>query len=360
MRAVETFIVLIKLGVAVSTHIFAAVSDDAVATVGASCGQPESIGLINATSGEWVESSCMAAAWAGSALTSTMLPDASVIVYVMPGGGMDSFLAHVDFATRRIKTAIVGGLMGDLRCISKAADDQVRCFGVVPGDADSPTQLVGLNATGDLTSSLTLKSYLGYSIDSSAVDPVQKLFHAVLVGQPHRPSTDGLRAPRSMIHAPPSIDGRLARTPKHDCGGGCPRDDVAIPADKSDQYLVTIDLERMAIIAEVPVSRNLMGPFSVSAAHGLATFGSDAADGLVAIDFRTGEQTLLVSGGGSFGTIIQYSGAFSSADAYAVNVYPQPTHFFAISLPARGSGTPPSVTTNATFRSSIHALSAKW
>ena len=64
-----------------------------------------------------------------------------------------------------------------------------------------------------------------------------------------------------------------------------------------------------AVVAELPVSRYLMGPFSTSAAHGLATLGSDEVDGLVALDYQSGHVTPLVDA--SFGTIVQYSAAFS-------------------------------------------------
>ena len=119
---------------------------------------------------------------------------------------------------------------------------------------------------------------------------------------------------------------------------------------------MTIDLARLAIVAEVPVSRYFMGPFSVSASSGLATFGSNEHDGLVAVSYTNGSQTPLVSSG-DFGTIVQYSAAFSRAQAFAVNVYPPPTRWFTLDLSA---GAAPRLAANVTFSASVHALSAAW
>ena len=56
-----------------------------------------------------------------------------------------------------------------------------------------------------------------------------------------------------------------------------------------------------------------------------------------------------------FGTVVQYSGAYSKSQVFAVNVYPHPPRAFVIDLPV---GRPPVVSANATFAGSVHALSA--
>ena len=241
-----------------------------------------------------------------------MLSSGEVIAYVTPDDGEDTFLAHVNWTSRAVTKSIVGGNQGELRCLPGRAAS--KCYGVSPGEVDSgtPTQLIEVDATtGDSKPALSLGRYDGYLVDASAIDAASSRYHAVLVGSPH---------------------------------GKAP--------GKSNQWLVTIDLASMAIIAEVPVSRYFCGPLSVSIAHGLATFGGDAP-GLVAVDYRSGKQSPLVAC--DFGTITMYSGAFSRTRAYVVNVYPHPPRFFAVELSAAG---PAAVITNATFRSDVHALSA--
>lgn len=324
-----------------SSHIFAVgVSDVGARSNESVCG-PGSIGLINSASGQWIKSTCMSVDFADDVLTSTTLDSGEVLVYVTPIT-FDSFLARIDFATRRIAKFIVGGSQGDLRCLP----DGSVCYGVTPGDGSTPTQLIAVNATtGDSRAAMALRDYDGYSIDGSALDPTNLRFHAVLVGKPH--SHRGADAEAA----------EWQRAPRHNCGRrprGCPVEHPGREA-ASNQWLVTVDLVRLAVTHEVPVSGYLMGPFSVSTRYGLATFGSDAYDGLTSVDFTDGAQVPLVEGG--FGTIMQYSAAFSSTSAFAVNVYPQPARFFAIDLAAAAT---PAVTTNATAASGAHALCASF
>ena len=301
-------LLLLALHPTYAYHIFAAGSS--YLQLGArSCGSG-TIGLIDSTSGEWVKGSCLPASWADDVLTSTTLPSGEVIAYVVPAAA-DTMLVRVNFKSKNVSKAIVGGNQGELRCLD------AKCYGVSPESGSTPTQLIEVDTTnGDSRAVLALEHYGGYLVDGSVIDPVARRYHAVLVGKPHEP---------------PGGRGEL-----------------------SNQWLVTIDLSRIAITAEVPVSRYFSGPFSLSAAHGLATLGADHP-GLVAVDFKSGKARPIV--GGSFGTIEMYNGAFSRTQVFIVNVYPHPTRLFTISLPEGGT---PTVTTNTTFNASIHALSAAW
>ena len=136
----------------------------------------------------------------------------------------------------------------------------------------------------------------------------------------------------------------------------CPPLSSSLGALPSDQWLVTVDLTRMTIVAEAPLDRDFMGPLSVSLAHGLATFGASEFDGLVQVDFKSGRLTPLALA--PFGSVYQFAGAHSRDTAYVVTVYPQPSRLFAIRLPLDGSA--PVVTTNATFNLSGFAYAAIW
>ncbi len=283
----------------------------------------------------------LAVAWAGDALTATLLDSARAVVYVDPGLDADTFLYFVNFKTKNVTNALIGGDQGELRCLSNMG--KLRCYGVVPGgDPDSdPTQLIEVDGeTGDSKPVLNLTKYEGFSMGGSVVDPANQRYHFIAVGAPHnRLSQDA-----------PASSSRL--TPKRRCRHTCPAPESALP---SDQWLVTVDLRLMTLIAETPVSRDFMGPLSVSRSYGLATLNAEGYTGLVSVDYKSGLLKPLILG--DFGGIYQFAGAFSRDDAYAVTIYPQPTRLFAIHLPADGT---PVVTTNTTFNSTGFVYAALW
>ena len=123
---------------------------------------------------------------------------------------------------------------------------------------------------------------------------------------------------------------------------------------KSNQYLVTIDLQGRQILASVPVSRDLMGPLVVSQTAGLLTFGSDRYAGMTSLNWKTGAQAKFVEA--DFGTVYLFMTAFSAESTFAVNLYPSPTRFFVVDT----STTQAHVQTNVTFNYSVHALAAAW
>lgn len=265
------------------------------------------VGLIDAKTGEWNSSSCIKVDWADDAETASVVDNGKVMVYVTPADGSDTFIATVDFSRKNVTAAIVGGDQGNLRC-SLAG----KCYGV----NTDPTVLVEVDGhTGDSRNALRLKKYGGFSVDSSAVDPGASLYHAVLVGEPH----------------------------------------ILANGEKSNQYLVTIDLKTMKIRAEVPIGRNFMGPLVVSKTAGLLTFGSDRfTNSLTAVDYKTGKQRQALSG--YFGTVYLFTAGFSADRVFATNLFPQPSHFFAVDT----SKSPATVVTNVTFNQSVHALAAAW
>ena len=76
----------------------------------------DSVGLIDPATGQWNVSSCLEVDWADDAETASVLADGTVLVYVTPSGGEDTFFARVDFGNRSVTKAIVGGDQGNLRC----------------------------------------------------------------------------------------------------------------------------------------------------------------------------------------------------------------------------------------------------
>lgn len=328
------------------TKVFAAVESDNVPTAARGC-VPGTVGLVEAETATWVPHSCTSAKWADDALTSSTLDSGEVIVYAVPGGGDDTYLMTINFNTSTEKKAIVGGDQGELLCLSLRDAPNAMCYGVSPVSGSTPTQLMEVDSkSGTSKPVLNLKHYVGYSVGSSVIDPANRRYHAVLVGRPHStPSTS--YGPR----------GNALRTPKLRCGSMsavCSMGSGS-PRSLSNQYLVTIDLATMTVSNEVPVGADFMGPLSVSTAHGLATFGSDIVSGFVAVNYSTGHQKQLIDQ--NFGTVVQFSGANSRNYAYAVSVYPHPPHFFALDLTG---GRTPTVSVNAVFNTSVHALSSCW
>jgi hypothetical protein len=280
---------------------------------------------------------------------------------------------------------LVGGDQGELRCAEDAG--KLSCYGVSPGDDNDPTQLIEVDArTGDSNAALNLSNYEGYSVGGSVIDPALMLYHFVAVGKPH--FTAQTPAPATRVATTFRSN---AQVPRRRCnrGGTCPLPDeyaLAAPAGSSalpsDQWLVTIDLKRMAIIAEAPLSRNFMGPLSVSQAQvpltphscdvctcaccnimhhihtqGLATFNAEGYGGLVAVNYVSGRQRPLLLA--DFGSDLQFCGAFSRNYAYVASAYPSPTRFYAVEITSQ-SGSAAVVVTNATFESSGIVFAAAW
>eukprot|EP00937_MAST-01D_sp_MAST-1D-sp2_P003475 g3475.t1 len=273
------------------------------------------VGLIDPLTGQWNESSCIKAPWADDAETASVMADGTVSVYVTPADGDDTYLARVDFDTGKVTKAIVGGDQGNLRCTPAG-----KCYGVSPGSSkQDPTALIEVDAvSGDSKAVLKLKKYAGYSVDGAVIDADANAYHAILVGAPHN-ATGGL----------------------------------------SNQYLVTIALDKLKVQSEVPVGGQLMGPLAWSRTLGLLTFGSDRFDdGLIALDGKTGKQTRTTDAAARFGTVVQFSGAYSAGMVYAVNVYPHPTKLFAVDVSGAKKA---KIAANNTFKgAAIHALAAGW
>ena len=97
-----------------SPLIFAATSSDYDGFGESSCTTGQ-VGLLHPDTGHWDTSSCMTVGWADDAETASMLSDGTVLVYVTPGDGIDTFIAKVDFDKGTWTKAIVGGDQGNLR-----------------------------------------------------------------------------------------------------------------------------------------------------------------------------------------------------------------------------------------------------
>jgi hypothetical protein len=295
-----------------NNQLLAISADASTSTCGAG-----TVGLIDPAVGEWNSSSCIAVDWADDAETASVLADGTVAVYVTPEDQTDTFLARVDFATGNVTRVTVGGNQGNLRCTRAG-----KCYGI----SNDPTTLMEVDAaTGSSRNVLALRRYEGFTEDASVIDPDHGWYHAILVGRPHN-STGG----------------------------------------PSDQYLVTVDLtaddEHFKIIAEQPVGRDLMGPFAFSRRLGLLTFGSDRfADGLVALDYETGDQALVSDprDEAGFGGVPLFGGAAFRADGgvYVRSVFPHPPRFLGTNT---STGTPVTVVANRTWASNIVALAAQW
>jgi hypothetical protein len=186
-----------------------------------------------------------------------------VVVYVNPGLGADTHFYVVDFKAKNVSKVLIGGDQGELRCVNVAG--RPKCFGVSPGDDDDATQLIEVDgATGDSSPVLNLTSYEGFSVGGSVIDPINMRYHFIAVGKPHLRAISAAASSDSVQPRPMALRRRCKRRAR--CSPPLSDPSAAGP-EPSDQWLVTIDLKHMAIIAEAPLSRNFMGPLSVSDAH---------------------------------------------------------------------------------------------
>jgi hypothetical protein len=265
MRHCFAFVlVLFLVRATASSHVFSvgsASSEDPNA-----CG-PHSVGLVDGDTAKWVAGSCIQAdEWADDAETATALESEVVVVYVNPGLGADTHFYFVDFASKNVSKVLIGGDQGELRCVGTAG--KLLCYGISPGDGDDATQLIQVNArTGDSKPVLNLTDYEGFSVGGSVIDPINMFYHFIAVGEPHLLAPPAARADLPSA-ASLSWPNELYRRCKR--GARCPPSPSSRTAngtEPSDQWLVTIDLKRMAVVAEAPLSRNFMGPLSVSEAH---------------------------------------------------------------------------------------------
>lgn len=245
----------------------AAARPNAVFSVGTANSQdpnacdPRSVGLVDGDTAKWIAGSCISAdEWIDDAETASALESGVVIVYTNPGFGADTNLYVLDFESKNVSRVLVGGDEGELRCATDGGE--LSCYGVSPGDDNDVTQLIRVDgSTGDSLPVLNLSQYEGYSVGGSVIDPVNLLYHFVAVGDPHLPPPTPAAA-RNAAH----------RVPRRRCkrGRSCPPPPLtpaSANAEPSDQWLVTIDLRRMLVVAHAPLTRNFMGPLSVSAAH---------------------------------------------------------------------------------------------
>jgi hypothetical protein len=346
---------------AASNHVFSVGSSSSADPH--ACG-PRSVGLVDGETAKWVPGSCIAADdWVGDAETATALDSGVVVVYTNPGFGQDTNFYFVDFKSKNVSRVLIGGDQGEMRCVTDAG--KLSCYGVTPGDDNDATQLIQVDGlTGDSRPVLNLTNYEGYSVGGSAIDPVKKLYHFVAVGNPH-------------IHAESQLRQPMVARRRCKRGSPCPPPPSSRTAPPpSDQWLVTINLERMTIVAEAPLSRNFMGPLSVSEAHvrrsdahlllsslhrhrdsvqGLASFNAEGYNGLVAVDYATAKlRPLLLA---DFGSIVQFCGAFSRNFTFAASAYPSPTRFYAVGFSAAGAAR---LAANTTFESEGVVYAAGW
>jgi hypothetical protein len=243
------------------------------------CG-PRSIGLIDGDTAEWVAGSCIDAEWLDYIETAFTIESGLVVLYVNPGFGQDTNFYIVDFKSKNVSRVLIGGDQGEMRCV--ALSGQLSCYGVTPGDDNDPTQLIEVDGrSGDSGPVLNLTKYEGYSIGGSVIDPVNMMYHFIAVGDPHALAPSPSSAHRSSAHVPrrrchrhlhkicsfPSDISNPAASNQQVSLSASEMRAAAYHAEPSDQWLVTIDLKRMAIVAEAPLTRNFMGPLSISQAH---------------------------------------------------------------------------------------------
>jgi hypothetical protein len=223
------------------------------------CG-PRSVGLIDGDTAKWLPGSCIAVDdWINDAETANMLESGVVVVYTNPGFGQDTDFYFVDFSSKNVSRVLVGGDQGEMRCVADA--DRLSCYGVSPGDDNDDTQLIEVDGhTGDSRPVLNLTDYEGYSVGGSVIDPVNMHYHFIAVGNPHLFAPP----PPASTAAPPSQPMPPRRRCKRGTRCSPPRSAAPLP---SDQWLVTINLKQMKIVAQAPLSRNFMGPLSISEAH---------------------------------------------------------------------------------------------
>lgn len=231
--------------------------------------------------------------------------DGTIIVFASPDDDIP-LLATVNLANESATTvSVVGDVnIGEVQCSPTGV-----CHGIVNtaevGSGGMQKKKFSTFASvsprsGETKTVLTLSGYIGYSVGSSVLDPAQNLYHVVLVGKIHKDSTDG-----NTTH-------------------------TLEPQIKNDQYLVTIDLNKMEIVSEVPVTNNFMGPFVVSQKYGLMTFGSDKYDNsLVQVEPKTGRQVPLLK---HIGDVPQFCATSNGEFVVAYSVFPAPPRLLTINL----------------------------
>eukprot|EP00949_MAST-11_sp_MAST-11-sp1_P000009 g9.t1 len=270
------------------------------------------VGLISTETGKWTD--CIDVPWGNDAETASFLADGTVVVYVTPGDGDDTFFAHIDFHSGNITKVIVGGDQGNLLCSPDGF-----CYGIVPGDNTNPTMLMRVNSrTGVAKSALALPDYIGYSVDGAVLNPDTCMYHAILVGK---------------VHGGENL------------------------TSKSNQWLCTMNVAEagaVTMLAEIPVAMHFMGPMATTTGMELMTFGSDLSDGLVRIDWKTGKQKMILDG---FGTVYTFSAGYDRTTVFAINIYPAPARLFAVTVMDEREV---AVRTNVTFGETVHALAASW
>jgi hypothetical protein len=197
-------------------------------------------------------------------------------LYVNPGFGQDTNFYIVDFKSKNVSRVLSGGDQGEMRCATLSG--RLSCYGVTPGDDNDATQLIQVDGrSGDSSPVLNLTKYEGYSIGGSVIDPDNLLYHFIAVGDPHTLALPPASARRSSAHVPrrrcrtacplPPKRGAPTASNLHVASSASDSSAAAFDAEPSDQWLVTIDLKRMAVVAEAPLTRNFMGPLSLSLAH---------------------------------------------------------------------------------------------
>jgi hypothetical protein len=239
------------------------------------CG-PRSVGLIDGATAEWVADSCIDVDWLDYIETASSLESGVVVLYVNPGFGQDTNFYIVDFKSKNVSRVLIGGDQGEMRCVTVAG--RLSCYGVTPGDDNDATQLMQVDGrSGDSNPVLNLTKYEGYSIGGSVIDPDNLLYHFIAVGDPHTLALPPASARRSSALVPrrrcrtacplPPKRGAPTASNLHEALSASDSSAAAYDAEPSDQWLVTIDLKRMAVVAEAPLTRNFMGPLSLSLAH---------------------------------------------------------------------------------------------
>lgn len=146
---------------------------------------------------------------------------------------------------------------------------------------------------------VSLKGYDGYTLDASAFDEEASLLHVILVklGQTATRQRTVEEATASRRNYSSAAGTFATATDTWQKGTTIDAQSVrsgstsANTEFKSDQRLVTIDVQGGTILASQTVPSNLGGPMTVDSQHGLITAGGHC--GIGALNWRTGVETCL-------------------------------------------------------------------
>jgi hypothetical protein len=237
-----------------------------------------------------------------------LLPNGSVVVYVLPPFDSGYFYTLDVNNPRPVNVVELFEPIGAVQC-----DLQLGCYGhrivsdfaqheLGTGQRAASDELVKVNMeTGDIETLCRLKKIIGYELGISALDAKNGVYYGVMV---NTTATAG-----------------------------------------SNQWLVTIDVNKGRVVSSAPVDMDFGGPLVVDEKHGLLTFGSSLGSHdiegeklclMAKVDPGTGEQTCLFGEDAEFVPIVLPGGAAAKGGFVVVSDIVGPYTYRLLTLDVRG------------------------